>query len=151
MKLLIRFSIVLVLLATLVLTGCPRPRSSKKTDKSNSGIIGQKTNEIGEFDPEKGAKVSDGKMKSTNPLNPLAPLNAYQPVVEKLMKMQVQHALELYRATSGRYPKDFDEFMEKVAKPNRMNFPKLPGNWVYQYDVENHQLVVVEGEKKEDE
>jgi hypothetical protein len=34
--------------------------------------------------------------------------------------------------------------MEKIIKANNIQLPVLPGNKIYQYDVENHKLVVVE-------
>jgi len=86
-------------------------------------------------------------MKPVNPLNPIGGLNAYKPTVERLMKLQVQRALGFFQATEGRYPKDHNEFMEKVIRANQIKLAVLPGNWVYQYDVQNHELVVVDGRK----
>lgn len=135
-----------------ILNGCKDPRTASqpaepKRETSATGIIGQTTQDIGEFDPAAGAKVSDGKMKPVNPLNPIGGLNAYKPTVERLMKLQVQRALSFFQATEGRYPKDHNEFMEKVIRANQIKLAVLPGNWVYQYDVQNHELVVVDGRK----
>ena len=141
----IQLLIVTGLLVSISLAGCDTPKNVK------GDVIGKTTTEIGEFDPEQGAKVSDGKMESTNPLNPLAPMKAYKPAVEKIMKLQVQQALNLYNATEGNYPKTHEEFMEKVVKPYGVKLAKLPGDWVYQYDVANHELVVVEQKKESDE
>ncbi len=134
----------------LLLCGCQDPRKVSEPEKparetSATGIIGKTTQDIGEYDPSAGAKVSDGKMKPVNPLNPLGGLNAYKPAVERLMKLQIQQALNLFQATHGRYPRDHDEFMEEVIRANQIKLAVLPGNWVYQYDVQNHELVVVEG------
>ena len=57
--------------------------------------------------------------------------------------MGIDHAVRIFHATEGRYPKDYDEFMQKVIKANNINLPVLPGGAKYQYDVENHKLVVV--------
>ena len=139
-----------LLSVSLLLVGCKDPRAvsepgQSSKEKSDTGIIGKTTQDIGEYDPAAGAKVSDGKMKPVNPLNPLGGLNAYKPAVEQLMKLQIQQALNLFQAANGRYPKNHDEFMEKVIRANQIKLAVLPGNWVYQYDVQNHELVVVEG------
>ena len=34
--------------------------------------------------------------------------------------------------------------MEKIIKANRIELPVLPGSKKYQYDVENHKLVVID-------
>ncbi len=138
----------------LFLIGCKDPRTVSEPgpspkEKSATGIIGKTTQDIGEYDPSAGAKVSDGKMKPVNPLNPLGGLNAYKPAVEQLMKLQIQQALNFFQAANGRYPKTHDEFMEKVIRANQIKLAVLPGNWVYQYDVQNHELVVVEGPAKD--
>ena len=142
----------LLLLLGCSLVGCKDPRITSEPDEPKreataTGIIGQTTQDIGEYDPAAGAKVSDGKMKSTSPLNPLGAMNAYKPAVERLMKLQVQQALNFFQAANGRFPKDHAEFMEQVIRANQIKLAVLPGNWVYQYDVKNHELVVVEGSK----
>lgn len=43
-----------------------------------------------------------------------------------------------------RYPKDHEEFMTQIIKANNINLPVLPGGRKYQYDVENHELVIIE-------
>ena len=148
-----RFEMIgLASLLFCVLTGCKDPRvaaepEEPKREATATGIIGQTTQDIGEYDPAAGAKVSDGKMKPTSPLNPLGAMNAYKPAVERLMKLQVQQALNFFQAAKGRYPKDHAEFMEQVIRANQIKLAVLPGNWVYQYDVQNHELVVVEDSK----
>lgn len=125
--------------------GCAPPNGSGEGQPkgSPSGIIGKSTQEIGEFDPNAGQQVSEGKMKPTSPLNPLGAMNAYQPTIEKLAKMQIQQAVNLFQAAEGRYPKSHEEFMSAVIRANQIRLPQLPGDWQYQYDVESHELVVV--------
>ena len=55
----------------------------------------------------------------------------------------------MYRAETGEYPKDHDEFMNKIVKRHGIQLPVLPGGRQYQYDVENHELIVVEKEQAE--
>jgi len=130
--------------------GCRDPyetettQADKKPEATETGIFGQKTDDIGEFDPNANVKVSDGKIKKWNPLNPIGALNAYGPLAESGAKIQITHAINLFWGAEGRYPKDHQEFMEKIIKQNKIELPVLPGDRQYQYDVENHELVIVE-------
>ena len=64
-------------------------------------------------------------------------------MVESLSKSQIKQALEIFRATEDRYPKDHAEFMERIIKENNIQLPVLPYKGKYVYDVENHELMVV--------
>jgi len=130
----------LLAIATLAATtlGCKdRPAAE------NKGIFGKKDT-IAKFDPEAENQVSDGKIKPANPLNPLGALKSYGPAVEQISKLHIEKALQFFYASEGRYPRDFEEFMERVVKPNNIKLAKLPGGRKYQYDVKNHKLIVVE-------
>ncbi|MBI1344699.1 hypothetical protein GC163_00270 [bacterium] len=132
-----RLGLILLVLAS----GCMQALEDQvKKDPNN--IVGKKTQDIGEFDPNAGAAVSDSKVEVTNPIT--GPLEAYGPMVERISKTHVEHALNLFNATEGRYPESYDEFMEKIIKANNIQLPVLPGGKKYQYDVPNHQLVVVD-------
>ncbi|MCA9174055.1 MAG: hypothetical protein KDB14_06160 [Planctomycetales bacterium] len=56
--------------------------------------------------------------------------------------IQVKHALELYRATSGDYPKSHDDFMRDIIKFNQIKLPPLPEGQRYVYDPEQAKLMV---------
>ena len=90
---------------------------------------------------EANVEVSDSKIKASNPLT--YALEARQPVIEKVTKLNIVHAVRLYEATNGAFPKDHDEFMTGIIKANNIHLPQLGGGWKYQYDVEKHELVVV--------
>ena len=122
--------------------GCGMKSLEDQTKKSPDSIIGKKTQDIGEFDPKAGAKVSDGKINATDPIT--APLSAYGPAMERISDIQITSAINLFHATEDRYPKDHEEFMEKIIKANNIKLNVLPGGKKYQYDVENHELVVIE-------
>ncbi len=113
----------------------------EQTKKSPNSIIGKKTQDVGEFNPDAKQEVSDSKVQVDNPVT--YGLQAYRPMVEQIMKSYIEHALNLFNAIHGRYPKDHQEFMEKIIKANRIQLPVLPGEWQYKYDVENHKLEVV--------
>lgn len=121
----------------LAATGC-----EDQTKKSPNSIIGKTTQNVGEYDPKAGVKVSDSTINATDPIT--APTSAYGPMLERISKTHIEHAVNLFHATEDRYPKDLDEFMQKIIKANNIQLPVLPGGKLYQYDVENHKLVVVE-------
>lgn len=123
------------------LAGCMQALE-EQTKKSPNSIVGKTTQEIGEFDPNAGAKVSDGKIHATDPFT--APTSAYGPMLERIASLKIDPAVNLFHATEGRYPASHEEFMEQIIKPNRIELPVLPGGKQYQYDVENHKLVVIE-------
>lgn len=129
------------LLLLLSAVGCMESLE-KQTQKDPNSIIGKTTQNIGEFKPEAGAQVSDSKIRATDPIT--APVSAYGPMLEQISKTHIAHALNLYQAEHGKYPETLEEFMDKIIKPNNIKLPVLPGGKQYQYDVANHQLVVVD-------
>jgi len=114
---------------------------ANQAKKDPNSIIGKKTDKIEKFDPNAKQEVSDSKVRVE--ASPLYAMDAYRPAVEQIEKMKVEHALDLYNASEGHYPKDYEEFMTRVVKPNGITLAVLPGGWKYAYDVENHKLVVV--------
>lgn len=56
--------------------------------------------------------------------------------------IQIPHALNLYRATTGEMPKTYEEFTEKIIKPNRIDLPDLPPGDRYIWDAEKGQLMI---------
>jgi len=125
----------------LCAAGCMQSLEDQVKKDPNS-IIGKKTQDIGQFDPNAGAKVSDSKIQATDPIT--APVSAYGPMLERISKTQIEAALNLFNAAEGRYPNSYDEFMTRIIKENNIQLPVLPGGKKYQYDVENHQLVVID-------
>ena len=126
------------------LAGCAdtAPPVSEKPKEKAAGAKLKTTDEIGEFKPEEGREIVDSKIRTSNPLT--AAVDSYDPIKQKIAQdIQIQHAVRLFQATEGRYPKDYDEFMTKVIKANKIRLPQLGTDREYQYDVENHQLVVV--------
>ena len=112
------------------------------SDKLANCGIGQKTSEIGKFDPNaQNQVVSDQKINATNPIT--APLSAYSPMVERIEMSSIKQAVDLFQAENGRFPKDYEEFMEKVVKPNNIRLPVLPYGGKYQYDEKTHSLMIV--------
>lgn len=86
----------------------------------------------------------DSKVKVSNPIT--GALEAYEPLKQQVAGLGIDHAVRLFQATEGRYPKDHEEFMTRVIKQNNIRLPQLSTGKSYKYDVENHKLVVVEQE-----
>ena len=136
---------VLPMFALGALLGCG-DSLEKQVEKSPNSIIGKKTQDIGQFDPAAGKEVSDSKVKiSTNDITApvTSPLMAYGPALEQISKSHIEHALNLYNASEGRYPATYEEFMTHIIKANNIQLPVLPFGHKYEYDVPNHKLVVV--------
>lgn len=144
------FGIVVAMMSVLfvaisLLSGCS-PQEKESAKKDPSGIFGKKTDEIGEFDPaaNRDVKVEDG----TDVNIVTGAVGAYGGAVRTIAKLKIQDALNKFYAFEGRYPKDHDEFMSKVIKANKIQLPVPPTTQEYQYDVENHELIVVMKEKE---
>lgn len=137
-----------VFVAVLAMTaGCSSSKTSTPQEMptpEDTSIFKQRTQEVGEFDPGAGKQVSDSKVQATSPL--LAGVKAYGPLAEQVAKLGVDHSLNLFFATNGRYPKDHDEFMREIIKKNNLQLPKLPYGASYEYDVANHKLIVVKAD-----
>ena len=132
--------LILILPLLVMGTGCADMMEPQTSQSKTSGTL-KTTDDIGEFKAEDGKKKVSSKVKITNPV--FGALEAYEPTKQKIGEMAIQHSVDLFNATEGRYPKDHEEFMTKVIKANNIRLPKLGPGKQYQYDVENHALMVV--------
>jgi len=130
--------------AVFIFSGCV-PQQAEEKPKPKP-IVGETTQDIGEFNPSAGEEVSDGKVE-LNMVTGAA--GAYGPLVQKVSNIAIVQAVNLFNAAEGRYPKDHEEFMAKVIKKNNIRLAMLPHGSAYKYDVENHALVVVKVKKTE--
>lgn len=123
------------------------PAPAEKKEKGGRISLGNPkfTNKIEKFDPAAGRKVSDSKGTYSNPIT--GALEMYGPTLERISKMEIDRAVQFFHAENGRYPNDYEEFMTRIIKANHIKLPVLPGKMEYQYDEENHKLVVVEKAK----
>lgn len=115
-------------------------------EKPDKGIIGKTTQDVGKADDKDRKNASDSKVRVDNPIT--GPLQAYGPMMEQLSKSFVQHDLDLFYADTGKYPKDHEEFMQRIIKDNHRELPVLPFGAKYKYDVENHKLLIVPSDEK---
>ena len=125
-----------------VLAGCSD--SLVSTDPSRNKPLRPKvTDDIGEFKGDK--QVVMPEVKITNPVT--GPLEAYNPLKQRIAALSLDHAINMFHALEGRYPKDYDEFMQRVIKENKIQLPEPAKGLCYEYDVENHKLLIVKEAK----
>lgn len=64
-----------------------------------------------------------------------------------VLEFQIPPAVQMFKATNGRFPKSHDEFMEKIVKFNRLQLPELPDGAVYRFNSEKGELWVYPEDK----
>ncbi|MEO2015329.1 MAG: hypothetical protein ABGZ53_13245 [Fuerstiella sp.] len=129
-----------ILLLFVMCAGCSDLVEPQSSEQKQSAQL-KTTDDIGEFKAEDGKKTVSSKVKISNPIT--GALEAYAPMKQKLGELKIQQAVGLFNATEGRYPKDHEEFMTMVIKANHIRLPALGPGKQYQYDVEEHALMVV--------
>ena len=107
-------------------------------------ILGERTQDIRDAKDAApaGGVVASQKIVAKDPI--LLVGNAYVSIVGQASMLNIQHAVDLYQATNGEYPKTYDEFMDQIIKANNIALPKLPFYQEYHYDVPTHSLVIYE-------
>ena len=121
------------------------PVQAKPPAKQSGPIIGQRTTDIRNASKELnqgGAQVASTRIVSKDPIT--LPGNAYVSIVSRSSVLSIQHSMDLYHAANERYPKDLDEFMAEIIKPNGIALPQLPPYQKYSYDETEHKLVILE-------
>jgi len=97
---------------------------------------------VGEFKGDK--EVVTPTVVYTNPIT--GPLEAYEPMKQQISQLGIKKAVDLFHASEGRYPKDHAEFMQRVIKENNIRLPKLGKEFDFEYDVDNHELLIVKAD-----
>jgi hypothetical protein len=107
-------------------------------------ILGKTTQDIRALEPDvqQGGQVASSRITAKDPIT--LSRNAYVSAIGQMSILQIQHSLDLYYAENDRYPKDLQEFIDEIIKPNGIRLPQLPAYQEYAYDAENHKLVVLE-------
>ncbi len=88
------------------------------------------------------ADVGVGKQGRYNGGLIATPVAVYFRSRDRITFLNLQHALDLYKAQNGP-PKSHEEFMEKVVKENQIQLPALPEGERYLYDPQKEELQVV--------
>lgn len=59
-----------------------------------------------------------------------------------LFNISIPQAIQLFKASEGRVPKNHAEFMAKIIEPNNLTLPVLLDGLVYQFNTEKEELWV---------
>ena len=154
-----RFCVMTILVLNIF--GCDEPRTATsaekaalakaKEDEKNAvkprEIIGKTTTDIRDKEVEvnKGAVVA--KNSEAVKKEAYGPSKQYISAIDRVASLNIKHAVDLYQAENGAYPKDYDEFMKNVIKkgqPDEIRLPQLPYYQEYSYDAVAHELIVLE-------
>ena len=141
-----------LLSATLILLLCfsfgcgPQPKQAAKKKKDAGGIVGKTTKLVTEWDPDAGREIVVEDGKDVNFIN--RNMKVLGKVTHQVGQMKVKQSLELFRASEGRYPESHEEFMNKVFDVYVIELPAPLTTCEYQYDVANHELLIVKKEKE---
>ena len=147
----LRFILIPVVLVTLT-SGCEEPRhvagetpappAKKEEDKF---IVGKRTTDIRDANAEvqkKGAVVTAPRIIAKDPITLQG--NAYVSMIGQTSILNIQHAMDLYKASNDRLPADFAEFKKEIIDANNIALPKLPYYQEYGYNEKEHKLVILE-------
>ncbi len=158
----LRFAPLPALLLFLAV-GCEEPRHLPKSNTAGNQeasppannpapvqpreILGKRTQDVRPMEPEikAGAQVAPGKITAKDPITLSG--NAYVVAVNQIAAGNVKHAIDLYQAEHGEYPKTYEEFRDEILKPGKPDgiaLPQLPYYQEYSYDEKEHKLVVLE-------
>ncbi len=127
-----------------VVAADPAPEPAQPDPNKPREILGKRTQDIRDIEAEKksGGVVTQPRITAKDPITIQG--NAYVSIVGQAAILNIQHALDLYKAETGEFPKTTEEFMEKIIKANNIALPKLPFYQEYGYDAPNHKLVILE-------
>jgi hypothetical protein len=141
---LLRFVSIASLLMLCFTVGCNPPTPKKKVAKEKgtaTGILNKTTTKVGEWDPDAGLEIVVEDGEDINMIN--RNMKTLGKVNHKIAILRVQDGLNKYRALEGHYPKTYEEFMEKAFPTWIIKLPEPLTTCEYQYDVENHELLIV--------
>jgi len=79
-----------------------------------------------------------GNYASATANNPMGiitvPVSQYFRVQDRLVLQQIEHAINLFRATHDRLPASQEEFMTDIIRANNIALPRLPDGHTYVYE-----------------
>ena len=144
------FVLVTPLVLLLILPGCEdeAPVAKRKP------ILGKTTQEIRRVEPEvqkkEGAQIIEKpRIVAKDPI--LLQGNAYVSIVSRAAQLNIEHAIDLYKAANdNKYPANYEEFITKIIKENNIALPQLPHYQEYGYDEQQHKLIIIEYPAKKD-
>lgn len=124
----------------------PEPAAAAPEAARPREILGRRTQDIRdaqqETRPQAGGVEVKPRITAKDPITLAG--NAYVTAIGQTSILNIQHALDLYQATNGEYPKTFDEFKTKIIQENNIALPTLPFYQEYGYDAPTHRLLILE-------
>lgn len=122
----------------------PTPPPAPAPEVKSREILGQRTQDVRDAakEAEAGGVETAPRITAKDPI--LLVGNAYVSIIGRSAQLNIEHAIDLYKAENGDYPKTFEEFMDKIIKANNIALPKLPEYQDYAYKAEEHKLVIME-------
>ena len=107
-------------------------------------ILGRTTQDIRDASVEKkvGGVATPPRITAKDPI--MMTGNAYVTIVGQSAILNIKHAIDLYQAETGEFPKTYAEFKEKIIQANNIALPTLPFYQEYGYDAPTHSLVILE-------
>ena len=107
-------------------------------------VIGKTTQDVRDAAKEeaKGAKRVQPRITGQDPISISG--SAYAHIVGRIEQLQIEDALNKFKALNDRYPKDFAEFKREIISGYRIRLAQLPAYQEYGYDAVNHKLVILE-------
>lgn len=120
------------------------PATTAPAEGGHGEILGKRTQDIRPAAPEleKGAQVAGTAITARDPITLAG--NAYVTMIGRTSILQIEHAMNLYKATNDRYPANLAEFRAEIIKANNIALPVLPSYQEYGYDEKEHKLVILE-------
>ncbi len=117
----------------------PKPAATKTRP-----ILNERTQDIRNAQTEQqgGARVGSTRIVARDPITLTG--NAYVTIIGKASMLNIQHTVDLWQAENGRYPQDYNEFMEVIIKANHIALPRLPYHQEYGYNEKEHKLIILE-------
>jgi hypothetical protein len=122
----------------------PAPPPEAPKEGSHGEILGKRTQDIRQLTPEEEKKTQAASTRITarDPITLVG--NAYVTSIGRITVDNIKHAMDLYQAENGRFPANYDEFMNEIIKKNHIALPVLPSYQEYFYDAQEHKLQVRE-------
>ena len=85
--------------------------------------------------PGMSGKGNYGTPTGNNPMEIITvPISTMFKTKDRLVLMNIDHAMNLYRAEHGQIPASHVEFMENIIRANMIQLPQLPAGQEYVYD-----------------
>jgi hypothetical protein len=125
-------------------TQAPAPAPAAPARPADSFIVGRTTQDIKPTNDALSRNAQQANMRITarDPITLTG--NAYVTAIGQTAMNNIKHALDLFQASEGRYPRDFAEFKARIIDENNMVLPRLPYYQEYRYNEHTHALEIWE-------